>query len=752
MIQKKKTPWGLLLLLLVMAEILAYYAGGLFKLDGVTLYNYQDKLMEILSHPFQSWFHEKTPAVMGTALILWLMAVSYFLIYYRDFHFDIEHGTAEWGNAEESGKRLQKQKKDPENVFNTYLSHNIAVSSEALSNMNVLVVGGSGSFKSTSVVTPNILEASCTNVILDIKGDLLKKHGKYLKKKGVTVKVFNLKNPLESDRYNPFKYVKDESDLIGLITNIQASVRPPDAMKGDPFWDDGVRLYLLSMFEYVYLKEQNDPSYKATMNDILELVNMESIIVDSETGTTLLQKKMEELAEEYGPDYMPVKYYRKLKEGAAETVRSIIIMVNAQLQLFDLPEIRRIFEDDDIDIPSLGLGAGGNPKKKTALFLVMRSRDTSYNLFINMFYTQMFRVLCDIADNDCKGGALPVHVRLWADEFYAGPKPAETEVLLGEIRSRNMSIVPILQDLAQIKTLFPNDKWEIFNGNCAAVIYLGSGPSAHSTHQWLSDMLNKATIDSRTEHIGLGSHGSSNLQNSRTGASLMTADQIRELPEDDCIILLEHEKPLYDKKNLPWKYRNEAWLESGKICGDGYVHPVRVVFNGVKREYRTIVYSSSIEYLSEEDFHFYEEASKKDPSILMANMDEMDFLYMNFKKPEPTEEDAVRAFQECMYQISDAVDEEGELPEDVIMMREEEKKKIVPKSGTELSEWNMSGTALECLLRYASELSAEETEEIIAGMEAGLTDKQIKMYFCLHDVVKMNQYRRAFQFSNSCRR
>ena len=175
---------------------------------------------------------------------------------------------------------------------------------------------------------------------------------------------------------------------------------------------------------------------------------------------------MQELQERYGEDYPPVRDYRKLKEGASETVRSIVIMVNAQLRLFEIPEIKRIFEGtDDIDIPSLGLGVDENPEKKTALFLVMPSGDSSYNLFINMFYTQLFTVLKRIADNQ-RDGQLPIHVWLWADEYYAGPKPLNCETLLGEIRSRNMSIVPILQDIAQIKTLYPNDKWKIYRKLC----------------------------------------------------------------------------------------------------------------------------------------------------------------------------------------------------------------------------------------------------------------------------------------------
>lgn len=305
MTEKRKTPWNLFLLLLLLIEILAYYMGGLFLFGDLTLSNYKEKLTYIFMHPIHNWFNEKTPLAMGLALILWLMAVSYFITYYRDYHFDKEHGVAEWENI----KRADKKLRDPDEDRNTYLSENIAIGFDALSNMNLLVIGGSGSYKTTSVLTPNLLRANCTNIILDIKGDLLKKHGRYLKEKGVTVKALNFKSPMESDRYNPFLYIRNDSDLIGLITNIQQSVKPPDAMQGR----------------------------RPTMNNILKLVNMEARKVDDE-GTTELQQEMDNLASVYGDDYPPVRDYRKLKEGATETVRSIIIMVNAQLRLFELPE------------------------------------------------------------------------------------------------------------------------------------------------------------------------------------------------------------------------------------------------------------------------------------------------------------------------------------------------------------------------------------------------------------------------------
>lgn len=742
MYQKKKTPWGILLMLLLALEILSYYAGGLFKVEGVTVFNYQDKFYKILTHPFRNYWNTTTIAVMAVGFVIWLMAVSYFITYFRNYHFGIEQGTAQWADLKEMSKRL----KDAREERNTYLSENIAVGFDALSNMNILVDGGSGTYKSTSVVVPNILKAYCTNVILDIKGDLLKKHGNYLRQKRVAVKSLNFKNPLESDRFNPFRYIHSSADLVSLITTIQSAVKPPDAFRGDPFWDDGVGLYLQSLFFYEWL-EAKDQKRTASMNNILKLVSWETIKIDEE-GTTKLQRAMNDLAVLYGDDYPPVRDYRKLKEGATETVRSIIIMVNAQLRLFELPEIKRIFEDDDIDIPSLGLGIDGNPNKKTALFLVLPSRDPTYNLFINIFYQLLFRVLCNLADNECENGALPIHVRLWGDELYAGPRPQDLEVLVGEIRSRNISVVAMLQDLAQIKALFTNEKWEIFTGNCAVMMYLGSGPTAHSTHEWISNMLNKTTIDTRTEHISSGTYGNNSLQTSKGGISLMTPDQVRNMKRDECILFIEGCNPVLDKKNIPWKTRNREWLESEKLRGNGYRHPVRVVYNEKTRTYKTILSESRIEFLDKRDLAFYQEASKTDDSIKVFNIDETDFLYLNWNEvPKPTEEEVAEIFRECVVRRDTS---EMKKPEDVIAYEKAQQKETVPNFGTGKEErWNLTGTIAECLKRYAGQLSLAEQKEIVAGLEEGLSEKQVKKYFALHDAQKMSQYRRAYAFTNS---
>lgn len=740
MIDRRKTPWGAFMVLLILMAILVYYLCGLFKIPGVSLSNYQEKFLHILQHPFSNWWTEQTLSFMGVALIAWVMLVAWYTNYYRNTHLGAENGTEQWGDV----KRLSKTLRDKREENNTLLSRNIAVSNTLLSNRNMLVIGGSGSYKTTSIVAPNLLLASNTNVFLDIKGELLRKFGKYLVSKGILVKSLNLINPEESDRYNPFAYIEKETDLIRLITNMQASVKPPDAMKGDPFWDDGVALYLQAMFYYEWLQSKEE-GRQGTLNNILRLVNLENRRVDEE-GTTALQVEMDRLAALKGDSYPPVRDYRKLKEGATETVRSIIIMVNAMLRLCEISSIRRILEDDDMDIKSLGLGVGGDPSKKTALFLVMPDNDPSFNFFISMFYTQLFDVLTRTADFEC-GGFLPIHVRLWADEFYAGPKPNNTEVLMGTIRGRNMSIVPVLQSAAQIKALFTQDKWEIFMDNCAAVVYLGSGPASYSTHKYISDLLGEMTIDTRTDGISKGSHGNSSINNARAGRALMTPAEVKRMPRNHCIIFLEGQYPIYDKKAIP--FQTKRWLEAQRMAlPKGYKHPVKVIYNEETMSYRTITKKASIQFLDKKDVEFYKMAEKTDETIKVFEMEEKDFLYLNWRKQPPlTEEEISDIFQQAKQQAKKdgrtAEDGSQDVPEDVLAYQ------ALQKAGSgesgKQAVWDLSGSLAECIKRYAKELTDEQMNEILEGMEAGLSEKQVKSYFHL-PAEKMNQYKRAYIF------
>ena len=722
MVKKKNISWPLMFSILFFILLLAYLIGGVTKVDGISLNNWGEGLAFVVTHPFRNWWNpEKTPGFLGLGVIVWFMITGYLMDYYRNFQYGIEKGSEEWGDIPKMKKNLQLNDKD----IMTKISKNITVTDKVISNSNMLVIGGSGSYKTTSVLTPNLFLADRTNVFLDIKGDLLRKHGKFLESKGITVKSLNLINFSESDRYNPFLYVETEADIIKLITNIQESCKPPDAMKGDPFWDDGVKLYLNSMFLYEWL-DAKDNERPPTMNNILKLVNMESQKENSRSKEkrTLLQVAMDELAEKKeDPNYPPVREYRKLKEGATETVRSIIIMVNAQLQLFELPQIKRIMEADDIDIPSLGEGIDGNPTKKTALFLVMPDNEPSFNLIISMFYTQLFDVLMRIADHKYKG-SLPIHVRLWADEFYAGPKPRDPEKLMGTIRSRNMSIVPILQDIAQIKTLFQNDKWEIFTGNCAVTIYLGAGPTAYGTHKWISDMLGEMTIDTRNDNKTYGTNGSVSLNNGKEGRLLMTPAEVKRLPRQQCIVFIEGQRPIIDYKALP--FNTEDWKLSSKLAGkNGYKNPVEVIYDAKSRTYRTNEGDKGIMFLSSKELPFYKELEKKDNKYKVFEMTEADFLYTKWDvKPRPTEEDIKKFALELK-------------EKNIIEYPEPEPDQVQDEEDT-LDE--TSKDVMLLLNDNIRKINAEQYEEIMDAIEMGFTDEQlIKMIKNPTEVKRLKQ-------------
>ena len=749
MVQKNRGPYEAFAVLLIVILILAYLAGGLCLIPDVNINNIQQHLLFILTHPFQKWWNEKTPGFLGVGLLGWIMFLNYYSYTYRNFQHGKENGSEEWADVE----RMKKELRDKDDRKNRTLTANISVSTELLSNNNMLVIASSGSYKTTSILMPNLLRVpirrnSC--VVLDVKGELQYKLGKYLTANGIKVCSFNLKEPWLSDRYNPFVWLEREIDLIRLITNLHEAVKKPDAFQGDPFWDDGCKLYLMAIFYYEWM-EARDEKRIPTMNNILTLVNEESQRVDSET--TKLQVRMNKLAQKKGENHPAVVNYRKLKEGASETVRSIIIMANALLKLCETGDVKRIFEANDINILELGTGVDGNPDKPVVLFLVIPDNDASYNFLISMFYTQMFDVLMRYADNVLHG-PLPIPVEFWMDEFYSGAKPSDPEKLLGVIRSRNLSMIPFLQSVAQIKTLFKDAKWETILDNCAAFAYLGSGPGAYSTHEYISNLLGDMTIDTRTDGRQLGRNGHVNENNSRQGRKLMTPSEVRRMSRKNCIIFMEGRLPIYDRKNLPWIYMEKLYKEAVNLNGEkeenGYVHPVKTVYDEQTMTYRTINEKKVIQVLEKkEDIEFYKNAAKADKTIRVVEIDEKDLLYLNLKdEPELTEEEIAALFrrrEDRQEHQETAMESLKDLEVDVKNMHGREN---VPKSGTEeKGSWNLSGTALECLKRYAAMLTEEEMEEIMLGLEEGLTDKQIKSYFCL-PVNKMRQYRRLYSIEN----
>lgn len=757
MYQKKKTPYGVFFFLLILILIVAYMLSGVFKIPGASLENWEECLVYVCCHPFSNW-NDKTMICLGIAFIAWLMLVDYILYYYRNFQSAIEHGSSDWLEPERACRELA----DKEERYNRILTENLKVSLRGgLSNNNALVIGSSGTFKTTSLMHQNLLQFGSCYVMLDVKGDTQRKLGKKMERAGYTVKSLNLKVPEKSDRYNPFVYIEREDDLLRVVKALQDSCRPnKQANMADPFWDDGVRLYLQALFYYVWL-DAREAGKVGTMNDVVFLCNQENIkTIDPETEEEIsnLQRMMDAKAEQYGKYYPPVRDYRKLKEGAPDTVRSVIIMINAMLAICETGEVKRIFSGNDINIRELGTGVGGDSEKKIVLFLVIPDNNNAYNFLISMFYTQMFDILIRLSDDELKA-PLPVPVEVWMDEFYAGAKPAEPDVLLGVVRSRNISMIPILQSISQIKTLFKDDKWETIMDNVATVVFLGSGPLAESTHKYISEALGTATIDSRSDNIHRGRNGNSGLNFNRAKRELMTPDEVKRMPSTEAIVFLESRSPIYDRKAIPFDKPDLGFVASKELkqrYSDAlalgpYEHPVYTIYDPEHFTYITVEREKKLQVLTDKkEIQTYQEAAKRDPNIYSYNIEEKDLLYLSWGYPQRTQEEVEKLFKEAMEEEERRIEEIKGL-----IVLQDVKNPDVPKSGTlnmetDKTAWNRESSLKELLEKHWDELSPPEQEEFCLGIDDGLTEEQLQKLI-LTSLGEMEIRRRAYVLANGKR-
>ncbi len=756
MYNKKKIPLSIYMMLLLLFIIIAIFVSGIFSFDDLSIMNITDKFTYLLYHPyeFRRFFNDKTMLCIGWSVIAWIFMCSYIMYHYRDFHSDIQAGSEEWANPNE----VTKRRANPDDSKNRILSQHVKVDTQGdrkPSNNNMLVIGSAGTYKTTSVVARNLLKAQNNIIVLDVKGELMFKYGLYLKQQGYTVRCLNLKNPEMSDRYNPFAYIENEEDLIKLIANIQQSLTPPDAMKGDPFWDDGVALYLQAVFyyEWWYAKKEGR---KGTFNNVLKLVNDEAKKADvkvekGKQPPTLLQLKMDKLAKEDSEDNPAVRDYRKLKEGASETVRSIIIITNAKLKLCETAALKRIFEDDDLNIREFATGVGGTldnlTNNKLALFLCVNDNDKSYNFVCSMLYTQALTILSRMADDDFRdrGGALPIPLEIWMDEFYAGARPADTEQLMGVIRSRNISMIPILQSVAQIKALFSAEKWEIIMDNCPIMIYLGAGAGALDTHKYISELLGKATIDT----IGDGKHGSSYNSNfNKAGRELMTPQEVKRMDRKKCIIFMEGERPIIDRKALPWEDKGATNAEIRKARNLQKKHPelniqipdkapaFKQAMNlnsknadkGYVPELKAMIDPRTGKYVTIDSTPCIEETQELPEDALVIDMTSEDFLYQKLGSNN-TEDDITAAVSEeikRLYELDRQSRQQMKKP-----ARKTPKKKTtenVPKLVTSAS---VPATIEDGVVMYFDSFTEEQKELINKAIVKKMPDIFIRQMFTM---------------------
>ena len=465
-------------------------------------------------------------------LLLYGLGIGVYLSTDRNYRRREEHGSAKWGDP----RAINKKYADKEPTANKILTQHVAIGLDGRKHrrtLNTIGCGGSGAGKTRFLAKPNIMNANTSYVCLDPKGELLRDTGNLLKAKGYKIKVIDLINMEKSHCYNPFAYLRDDNDIQRLVTNLFKNTTPKGSQSQDPFWDQAAQMLLLALMFYLHYEapedEQNFPM-------VMEMIRAGEVREDDDTYQSPLDELFDRL-EMRNPEHIALKYYRSYRSGSGKTLKSIQITLISRLEKFNLESLAGITQTDEMELWKLG-------EEKTAVFAVIPDNDSSFNFIVGMLYTQLFQQLYYQADV-VHGGRLPVHVHFVMDEFANVALPDEFEKLLATMRSREISVTIIIQNMAQLKALFEK-QWESITGNCDEFLYLGG--NEQSTHEYVSKLLGKETIDTNTYGQSKGRSGSYSTNWQFAGRELMTPDEVRMLDNQYAILFIRGERPILDKK------------------------------------------------------------------------------------------------------------------------------------------------------------------------------------------------------------
>lgn len=514
---------------------------------GRNLFELMEVLTEKLNHPFQFHYTEYTIKSMLVCTLLYAAGIGIFYSSQKNYRRGEEHGSARWGDARQICKKYS-QKPYSQNIL---LTQNFRISLDTHKHrrcLNILVVGGSGAGKSRGFALPNIMQCCCSMVITDPKAELLRKTGGLLEKKGYEVRVFDLINPDTSFCYNPFEYVHDDKDVLRLISNLIQNTTPKGSQSSDPFWEKSETALLQALMLYLLHEAPPEEQNFAMIMEMLGSAQVKEEDEDYESPLDILFDRLEMR----DPDSIAVKQYHIYKQAAGKTAKSILISVGVRLAAFNLPQIAKLTNTDELDLSSMG-------ERKVALFCCIPDADTSLNYLVGMIYSQLFQTLYYMADR-VHGGALPVPVNCIMDEFPNVSLPNEFEKILATCRSRSIYCSTIIQNMSQLKALF-KDSWESLVGNCDEFLYLGGNEK--ETHKYVSELLGKETIDTNTYGQTKGKSGSYSTNFQQSGRELLQPDEVRMLDNQNALLFIRGERPILDAKYDLMKHPNIRYTEDG---------------------------------------------------------------------------------------------------------------------------------------------------------------------------------------------
>ena len=511
----------------------------------MTIFDLVAQFSEVTQTPFSLHWTPYTMKFIGIFLLLYGGAILFYYTGQKNTRPGEEHGSASWGSVRE----LNKKYRDKDAGKNVILTQHLQMSMNGkLHRRNLLqiIVGGSGSGKTRFLAKPNLMLANASFICTDPKGEMLRAVGNLFLEEGYVLRVFDLIDPSKSDCYNPFRYIRKDADVFKLIDSFIKNTTPKGAKANDPFWeksetalDSALMLYLL----------HEAPPEDQNMETILYMIENGGAKEEDDDYSSPLDLLFEALEEEQ-PDHIAVRQYHIFKQAAGKTAKSILVSAAVRLASFTLPEIQRITATDDMELGKLG-------ERKQAIFCIIPdSNDASLNFLVGMLYTQAFQELYYQADK-VHQGALPVPVRLMFDEFANVALPDGYARLQATMRSRNIMSTIVLQNISQLKALFKDD-WEGIIGNADSFVYLGG--NEQSTHKYISELLGKETIDTKTSSQSKGRNGSFSQNFQQTGRELASVDELAVLDGGKCILQLRGVRPFLSEKYDITKHPNYKYL------------------------------------------------------------------------------------------------------------------------------------------------------------------------------------------------
>lgn len=518
------------------------------------LSNNLKQITNALNHPLNIMWVKDSPRTILLFLVLYLMGIGIYYSTRKHYRRGEEHGSAKWGSA----KKVNKRYASKNFMDDKLLTQNVRISYDGRKhrrNVLTLLCGGSGAGKTRFYAKPNLLQGNTSFVVLDPKGELTRDTSNALIDMGYEVRVLDLINMDKSFCYNPFAYLKSDNDVQKLVTNLFKATTPKGAQSQDPFWDTAASMLLMALI--FYLKHEA-PEDEQNFPMVMEMLRAGEVHEDDDYYQSPLDELFNRL-EMRNPNHIAVKYYKDYHSGSAKTLKSIQITLAARLEKFNLEALAKLTATDELDLTSLG-------QKKVALFAIIPDNDTSFNFLVSMLYTQLFQQLFWVADHKYHG-RLPVHVHFLMDEFANVSLPDDFDKILSVMRSREVSVSIILQNLAQLKALFEK-QWESIVGNCDEFLYMGG--NEQSTHKYVSELLGKSTIDTNTYGKSTGHSGSYSTNYQNSGRELLTPDEVRMLDNQLAILFIRGERPIIDDKYDILKHPHVDMTPDGK--GKEYHH------------------------------------------------------------------------------------------------------------------------------------------------------------------------------------